>query len=187
MPDLKRDGIAPGEVTKAYLPDVTTSTSPRLIANGLISPISDKETRLFFEFGSTQGTKWPKPILGTTQPSALCIIMDKLSFQTTVGSRTARAGLIHTAGILKETAASFHSCSMAKFITHAPLTAVKGNGVRQPTITPKIRSGDFVFTKSLYPVILCGLVLKKRMTEDHKELRNHRKCISPPAVCVCCY
>ena len=67
---LRRGGIAPGEVTKAYLPDVSISTAPRLIASGLILPTSEDLIHLSFVFTSILGTKSPSLISGTTLLSA---------------------------------------------------------------------------------------------------------------------
>lgn len=49
--------------------------------------------------------------------------------------------------ILEGIAAPFHSITMGKFIKPVPLTVMQENGAQQPTITLKIRSGDFVLTK----------------------------------------
>lgn len=67
---LKRGGIAPEEVTKAYLPDVSISTAPRLIASGLILPTSKDLVHLSFGSTSILGTKSPSLISGTTLLSA---------------------------------------------------------------------------------------------------------------------
>lgn len=83
---LTKDGIAPEEAIKAYLLGVTMFTNPPLTANGSILPMSAKEARLFFEFGSTLATKSPRPILETISQNAQFSITDALFFHTTAGS-----------------------------------------------------------------------------------------------------
>lgn len=82
---LRRGGIVPGAVTKAYLPDVLISTALRLTVSGWTAQALDKGP-FIFESSSILGTKWLNQISRTTLRSVQCIIMEVLSLLTSAGS-----------------------------------------------------------------------------------------------------
>ena len=81
---LRRDGTAPGAVTKAYLPDVLISTALRLTVSGWIVPISS-EGPFISESSSIPVTKWLSQISRTMLRSVQCIIMGVSLFLESVG------------------------------------------------------------------------------------------------------
>ena len=80
----RRNGIAPGAVTKAYLPDVLIFTVIRLTVSGSTTPASSAEL-FFFEFNSILETKWLSQTSRTMLQSALFMTTGVFLWLTSAG------------------------------------------------------------------------------------------------------
>lgn len=80
----RRNGIAPGAVTKAYLPDALIFTVIRLIVSGSTTPASSAEL-FFFEFNSILETKWLSQTSRTMLQSALFMTTGVFLWLTSAG------------------------------------------------------------------------------------------------------
>lgn len=80
----RRNGIAPGAVTKAYLPDVLMFTVIRLTVSGSTTPASSAEL-FFFEFNSILETKWLSQTSRTMLQSALFMTTGVFLWLTSAG------------------------------------------------------------------------------------------------------
>lgn len=80
----RRNGIAPGAVTKAYLPDALIFTVIRLTVSGSTTPASSAEL-FFFEFNSILETKWLSQTSRTMLQSALFMTTGVFLWLTSAG------------------------------------------------------------------------------------------------------
>ena len=80
----RRNGIAPGAVTKAYLPDALIFTVIRLTVSGSTTPASSAEL-FFFEFNSILETKWLSQTSRTMLQSALFMTTGVFLWFTSAG------------------------------------------------------------------------------------------------------
>ena len=80
----RRNGIAPGAVTKAYLPDVLIFTVIRLTVSGSTTPASSAEL-FFFEFNSILETKWLSQTSRTMLQSVLFMTTGVFLWLTSAG------------------------------------------------------------------------------------------------------
>lgn len=80
----RRNGIAPGAVTKAYLPDALMFTVIRLTVSGSTTPASSAEL-FFFEFNSILETKWLSQTSRTMLQSALFMTTGVFLWLTSAG------------------------------------------------------------------------------------------------------
>ena len=80
----RRNGIAPGAVTKAYLPDALIFTVIRLTVSGSTTPASSAEL-FFFEFSSILETKWLSQTSRTMLQSALFMTTGVFLWLTSAG------------------------------------------------------------------------------------------------------
>lgn len=80
----RRNGIAPGVVTKAYLPDALIFTVIRLTVSGSTTPASSAEL-FFFEFNSILETKWLSQTSRTMLQSALFMTTGVFLWLTSAG------------------------------------------------------------------------------------------------------
>ena len=80
----RRNGIAPGAVTRAYLPDALIFTVIRLTVSGSTTPASSAEL-FFFEFNSILETKWLSQTSRTMLQSALFMTTGVFLWLTSAG------------------------------------------------------------------------------------------------------
>lgn len=80
----RRNGIAPGAVTKAYLPDALIFTVIRLTVSGSTTPASSAEL-FFFEFNSILETKWLSQTSRTMLQSVLFMTTGVFLWLTSAG------------------------------------------------------------------------------------------------------
>ena len=80
----RRNGIAPGVVTKAYLPDALIFTVIRLTVSGSTTPASSAEL-FFFEFNSILETKWLSQTSRTMLQSVLFMTTGVFLWLTSAG------------------------------------------------------------------------------------------------------
>lgn len=80
----RRNGIAPGAVTRAYLPDALIFTVIRLTVSGSTTPASSAEL-FFFEFNSILETKWLSQTSRTMLQSVLFMTTGVFLWLTSAG------------------------------------------------------------------------------------------------------
>lgn len=144
----RRNGIAPGAVTKAYLPDALIFTVIRLTVSGSTTPASSAEL-FFFEFNSILETKWLSQTSRTMLQSALFMTTGVFLWLTSAGLKLAKAASIRMEEIHVGNAASFLSVSKINYTILVQLmdTDTKGNGAQQLLVTAGTRNGDSASTR----------------------------------------